>query len=226
VYADQINTPRVITRASDQAIVWRWDQAEAFGAAAPMDNPSGLGAFRFDQRFPGQVFDAETGNHDNWHRTYQAGVGRYASYDPIGLKGGINPFAYVGGNPVSHIDPLGLCKPGPKMKKCLDDLFGQDTSNVDVVVDPPMVARHLGPDVQGATTRPNTIYISMSCDEFWDGPPWFILHEYYHVIQQWGREGMTIPGYLFNFRRREAEAQEFAISNQEKFKKCLACKKE
>jgi RHS repeat-associated protein len=113
VYADQINTPRVITRASDQAIVWRWDQAEAFGAAPPQDNPSGLGAFTFDQRFPGQVFDAETGNHDNWHRTYQPSTGRYVQSDPIGLKGGTNTYAYVGGSPISFIDPSGLAMECP-----------------------------------------------------------------------------------------------------------------
>jgi RHS repeat-associated protein len=106
VYADQIDTPRVITRASDQAIVWRWDQAEAFGASPPQDNPSGLGAFGFDQRFPGQVFDAETGNHDNGLRTYFREVGRFGQSNA--MEPGINPYDYAGSSPLIQVDRLVL----------------------------------------------------------------------------------------------------------------------
>ncbi len=107
VHADHIATARVITQ-QDQAIVWRWDTAEAFGGTVPDQNPGSLGTFVYNQRFPGQVFDAETGLFQNVNREYGPRGGRYIQSDPIGLAGGINTFAYVEGNPLSLVDPQGL----------------------------------------------------------------------------------------------------------------------
>ena len=46
-------------------------------------------------------------------RFYDAGIGRFTQRDPIGFRGGLNSYEYVGGLPTSELDPWGL--------KCLSD---------------------------------------------------------------------------------------------------------
>jgi RHS repeat-associated protein len=107
VYADHLNTPREVTDQSGNA-VWRWDNSDPFGANVPDQNPGGTGtAFEFNLRFAGQYFDRESNLHYNYFRDYDPQTGRYIQSDPIGLEGGINTYGYVGGNPVSYVDPTG-----------------------------------------------------------------------------------------------------------------------
>ncbi|WP_328514826.1 RHS repeat-associated core domain-containing protein, partial [Ralstonia solanacearum] len=108
IYADQIDTPRVITDTNN-LMVWRWDQTDPFGATLPDENPTSLGAFTYNLRFPGQVYDAETGKHYNVNRDYDPAGGRYVQSDPIGLNGGQwSTYTYALGNPMSWADPSGL----------------------------------------------------------------------------------------------------------------------
>jgi RHS repeat-associated protein len=104
---DHLNTPRVI-KTQAGAIVWRWDQSEPFGSTQPNSNPSGLGTFTYNLRFPGQYYDSETGLHYNMARYYHPDLGRYLQSDPIGLAGGVNTYTYVSNTPVNRIDPSGL----------------------------------------------------------------------------------------------------------------------
>jgi RHS repeat-associated protein len=58
--------------------------------------------------YPGQWQDPATGLYQNWHRDYDPTLGRYLQADPLGLGGGSNLYAYVGGDPVNAVDPEGL----------------------------------------------------------------------------------------------------------------------
>jgi RHS repeat-associated protein len=108
IHADQLDTPREITDTNG-TLVWQWDNNDPFGVNAPNENPSGVGAFSFNLRFPGQYFDRETSTHYNINRDYDPATGRYVQSDPIGLAGGVNTYAYVGNNPLAFSDPQGYC---------------------------------------------------------------------------------------------------------------------
>jgi RHS repeat-associated protein len=108
IQTDQLNTPRAITDQSN-ALVWKWE-SDPFGSTPPNERPSTAPNFVFNPRLPGQVYDSETGIHYNYHRDYDPQTGRYIESDPIGLKGGINTYAYVGDDPIRFIDPRGLSK--------------------------------------------------------------------------------------------------------------------
>ncbi len=109
VHNDHLGTPKYITDSSE-VIVWSQVQT-AFGVAIVDEDPDANSeALEFNMRFAGQYHDSESGLHYNYFRDYDPSIGRYIQSDPIGLDGGINTYAYVGGNPINSIDPLGLVR--------------------------------------------------------------------------------------------------------------------
>ena len=102
LHTDHLGTPVLATDAAGQK-TWR-GRAEAFGktvAAAGSTVTVGL-------RFPGQVWDAESGLHQNFFRDYEARTGRYVESDPIGLGAGANAYVYANNAPLLMTDAFGL----------------------------------------------------------------------------------------------------------------------
>lgn len=58
--------------------------------------------------FTGREWDADAGLHFYRTRYYNPEVGRFISKDRIGLRGGVNLFAYASNNPSTYGDPFGL----------------------------------------------------------------------------------------------------------------------
>jgi RHS repeat-associated protein len=135
VHTDHLNTPRKVTRPSDDKLRWRWDP-DAFGNGSPSQNPQSLGNFVYNMRLPGQIYSPETGMNQNYFRDYDPAIGRYVESDPrslrehaesliltkrisaplrrddsltnaIQLPFELNPYLYTFNNPVHWVDPTG-----------------------------------------------------------------------------------------------------------------------
>ena len=107
IFADQIDTPRVIAN-QDNEPQWSWE-SKPFGETLPDEDVDKDGlSLSYNLRFPGQYYDQETKKHYNFNRDYNPVTGRYVQSDPIGLEGGMNTFVYVNGKPLMYIDSRGL----------------------------------------------------------------------------------------------------------------------
>jgi RHS repeat-associated protein len=142
VHPDHLGAPALMTDSTGTN-VWAIEQ-RPFGDGATI-----TGTATLNLRFPGQYFDSDTGLHENWWREYNPTIGRYNQADPLGVgyyraryyDPGVerslledpisarwrrplelNPYAYVGNNPMVRVDPSGLAWSGVDCAKRLAEL--------------------------------------------------------------------------------------------------------
>ena len=116
------------------------------------EGAEGLRAVRY--RFQGRERSAATGLANFRMRWYDPATGRWLSKDPIGLGGGLNLYAFCGGDAINLVDPIGwahiVTRPldarRNKVQQALNDLLSH--LNLPGNIDP----RHAA---FGAETRDN-----------------------------------------------------------------------
>ena len=131
LHTDHLGTPYMATNRQGEK-TWR-AHANSFGEAIIDKNSTTT----VNLRFPGQYYDEETQTHYNFQRDYSPYTGRYLQADPIGLRAGINFYAYVDANPLKFADWLGLytidpncCQHDENLKKDLDNACLLVTANI------------------------------------------------------------------------------------------------
>ena len=98
-------------------------------------------------QYTGQMWLAEAGLYHYKTRIYDPGLGRFLQTDPIGYADGLNPYAYVGGDPVNATDPTGTemfdlvpfqttIPFGTSCVHCGSSLGGLGSGNLSLVIAP------------------------------------------------------------------------------------------
>ncbi len=100
---DQIGSVRRAFASASYAPAYAYDPyGNALQTTAPLT----------DFRYAGMFVNADSGLYLTKYRAYDPVSGRWLSRDPIGESGGINLYAYVGGNPLVYIDSSGQAASG------------------------------------------------------------------------------------------------------------------
>ena len=204
-HRDYRNQPCLVTD-KDGLVIWK-AVSSPFGAArvlspsrpdfgkiaeTPNQNTETIGSFTLNLRLPGQYFDAETGYHYNGFRDYSPELGRYLQADPIGLNGGMNLYAYCGGDPVNRKDERGL---GFEDDDYQDSYGGWDNSGLDGMGD---LDENDGASSSGGD---NGVEVTVEVDtkkkagpkkDYWEiAPPSTWKSPAHPTVESWGKDPLA-----------------------------------
>ena len=101
-YDGKGNVVTVLDAAQTAGTAYRYDE---FGVLV-----ASVGSLDQRQLFSTKQYDSTLGFLDFGYRQYMPSIGRWLTRDPMGEVAGANLYAYVGNNPISNNDPLGLCE--------------------------------------------------------------------------------------------------------------------
>jgi hypothetical protein len=111
-----------------------------------------------------------------------------------------------------------------RIEAALEQVFEEPVGAVKVIEYSMYARAHLG---MTATTRPNRILLAISGAEFVANAD-LLLHEYFHVLRQWGTGSLTRRRYLVESARRgywenrfEREARQFSAGMVQRYCDCL-----
>ena len=114
---DHIGSVREVTTA-DGTLIARYDY-KPYGERVQVS-----GTYAAAKGYTGHDYHADSGLILTRYRAYDPLIGRWLSADPIGEAGGMNLYAYVGGNPINRFDPLGLWETGSYWGDATQSLSG------------------------------------------------------------------------------------------------------
>ncbi|MNS76718.1 putative deoxyribonuclease RhsC [compost metagenome] len=194
--------------------------------------PSYAPEVTFNLRYPGQQWDEETQLSYNVNRYYGPLDGRYFQADPIGLAGGWNRFAYVGGNPIGHTDSFGLADDtlplvlAPTIPAltgaCLANPLACGVAGGLVVgaLIYPVIEPTITGVVDGLFSRPPPVYTPPIIVEMAKGGKQNIANEYVREVQAQGKD-CDPCSYLRNKMQNETDIQKkLKIKSAMKYYNC------
>ncbi|MDY6832780.1 MAG: RHS repeat-associated core domain-containing protein [Thermodesulfobacteriota bacterium] len=93
-----------LVNAADGTVAAAYEYAPFGGLIHKSGDAADENVFRFSTKY----WDGETGLYYYGYRYYLPEIGRWGSRDPLGERGGLNLYGFVGNNALNYIDPYGL----------------------------------------------------------------------------------------------------------------------